>query len=119
MEPDAGGLRAALPETLRERWDHIAAIDARIGTALAGDDLAVLQGLARERADAIASFADDFPPEPHSAGLRTVALRHLLGVNEELMSRARQALAATVNTSATARRQRHAISAYHQNQPEA
>ena len=29
MEPDAGGLRAALPETLRERWDRIAAIDAR------------------------------------------------------------------------------------------
>ena len=90
-----------------------------VGAALAGDDLAVLQGLARERADAISGFADDFPPEPHSAGLRTVALRHLLSVNEELLSLTRQALAAAADTSATARRQRRAIYAYHDNQPEA
>ena len=36
MEPDAGGLRAALPETLRERWDRIAAIDARMSELYVG-----------------------------------------------------------------------------------
>lgn len=119
MEPEAAGVRAALPGTLRERWDHIATIDARIGTALADDDLAVLHELAPERTDAIASFADEFPLDPHRAGLRIAALRHLLSMNEELMSRARLALAATVSSSVTARHQRHAISAYHENPPEA
>jgi hypothetical protein len=118
MGPDAAGLRAALPAILHERWDHIAAIDARIGAALAGEDLAELEGLARDRTDAIASFADDFPLEWHSAELRIAAMRHLLSVNEALMSLTRQALAATADTSATARHQRRAISAYHENQPE-
>lgn len=118
MAPDAAGLRAALPETLHGHWDRIAAIDARIGAALAGDDLATLEGLARDRMDAIAGFADDFPIEPHNAQLRIAAIHHLLSMNEELMSLARQALAAAAGTSATARRQRRAISAYHENQPE-
>jgi hypothetical protein len=117
MEPDAAGLRAALPATLRAQWDDIAAIDARLGAALAGATAADVAELGAERARRIEAFFSAFPVETATAALRTDTLRHLLAVNDTLAAAARRELVAASEVATTARHQRKAISAYHDNQP--
>jgi hypothetical protein len=118
MVADAATLRAALPARLRDRWDRIALIEADLDAALAGETQADVAALGEERARCIEAFCADFPLDPQTAGLRSMALRHLLAMNDVLGAAARRELAAAGEVAATARRQRKAISAYHENQPE-
>ena len=118
MELDAAGLRAALPVRLRDAWDRIATIDAGLAAALADAAQADMAELGAERARCIEAFVSDFPLETQTAGLRSMALQHLLAVNDTLAAAARQELAAASAVATEARHQRKAISAYHENQPE-
>jgi len=118
MAMDAAGLRAALPAALRDCWDGIALIEADLAAALAGETQAEVAQLGTERALRIEAFFSAFPLEAQTAGLRCLALQHLLGVNDALAAAARRELAAAGELAATARRQSKAISAYHENQPE-
>ena len=119
MESDAAGLRVALPEELRERWDHIATIDAELAAALAGQTPADVAELGTERTRCIEAFFCVFPLATQTAGLRTEALRHLLAVNDALAAAAQRELAAASEVATAARHQRKAISAYHENPPQA
>ena len=119
MAMDAAGLRAALPAALRDCWDGIALIETDLAAALAGETQADLAQLGTERALRIEAFFSAFPLEAQTAWLRSMALQHLLTVNDTLAAAARQELAAASAVATAARHQRKAISAYHENAPEA
>jgi hypothetical protein len=119
MTLDAADLRAALAAELRENWDRITTIDAELVAALGGETLADVAELAAERSRRIEALFAAFPLTPENAALRASALRHLLSVNDSLGTAAREALTGAVEQATAARRQRKAISAYHQQDPEA
>lgn len=118
MEHDTAGLRTALPARLRDAWDRIATIDARLAAALAGETQADVAELGAERTRCIEVFFSAFPLEAQTAALRSMALQHLLAVNDALAAAARRELATASEVATAARHQRKAISAYHENQPE-
>ena len=117
MALDAAGIRAALPAPLRENWDRIAALDAALRSALGGDVPGELGDLAAQRSRCIEALFAAFPLDADTAALRAEALQHLLRENDALASAARQSLAAAADVATTARRQRKAISAYHEHPP--
>lgn len=119
MEPDATGVRAALPARLRDAWDRIATIDAALAAALAGETPADVAQLGAQRTRCIEEFFDAFPLEAQTAGLRTEALRHLLAMNNALAAAAQRELATASEVATAARHQRKAISVYHEVQPKA
>jgi hypothetical protein len=119
MDLDGVRLRTALPAVLHEAWDRITEIDAALASALAAPAEASFEDLAAERQRRIEEFVAAFPVAPEGAGLRAEALRHLLAVNDALSAATREALVAATAVSATASRQRKAISAYRTHQPEA
>jgi hypothetical protein len=119
MEHDTAGLRAALPARLRDAWDRIATIDAGLAAALAGETQADVAELGAERTRCIEAFFVAFPLEARTAGLRSMALQHLLAVNDTLAAAARRELATASAVATAARHQRKAISAYQEHIPQA
>lgn len=107
----ATGLRERLPAALRDCWERLDCIDARLRDAIPTTNVAHLDALAASRSDCIRELCAGLDALDETE-LRTQALAALNADNARLLALGESALAAAANQSATSAHQRRAIAAY-------